>query len=398
LISMFCIILGTMHEVLEKAGKRYLDIAEELFAEIREGKYSVRHSFPSLTRIMRRFDVARATAAKCVDELKRRGVIKATARSGLDVVFSNRIIGLILPGIAYSEFFSSLLSGISRQCQKEDVGLLFGDVYSVEHEVRVRQAKSLAADYVHKRVAGVIFQPIEFVKNASQINREIVSILTEASIPVVLVDYDIVPPPGRSEFDLVGINNFDAGRRVAEHLVSAGAKHVHFFSQGYGTISVQNRFAGVRSAMGLENGGGNTEVLRIFSADDAKAVFRFLKKHSPDAIVCGNDSDATCLKCILDGLGVRVPEDIMICGFDDSRQARTMNPPLTTVRQPCDDIATSAVRTLLSRISNPTYPVQEILLSAPLVVRGSTCRQATVGSYLSKTTKKRKRKHGESDQ
>lgn len=74
-------------------GSRYVDIAEQLFAEVREGKYSAHRSFPSLSMIMWRFGVARATAAKCVDELKRLGVIQASSRSRFEVVRRNRAVG-----------------------------------------------------------------------------------------------------------------------------------------------------------------------------------------------------------------------------------------------------------------------------------------------------------------
>ena len=78
-------------------------------------------------------------------------------------------------------------------------------------------------------VSGVILQPIELVNGVSQLNSEIISILSKAGIPITLIDYDVVLPPERSMFDLVGINNFDAGRRIAEHLLQVGAKNIHFF-------------------------------------------------------------------------------------------------------------------------------------------------------------------------
>lgn len=364
-----------MNAVMERMsntdGKRYIQIAEQLFAEVCEGRYSAFHSFPSLTKIMRRFSVARATAAKSVDELKKRGVLKSFPGSRLDVIGNNRLVGLILPGVAYSEFFSSVIIGISRQCQKEGFGLLFGDVYSREQEVRVRQAKSLVLDFVKKRVSGVIFQPIELVNGASQLNSEIISILSKAGIPITLIDYDVVLPPERSMFDLVGINNFDAGRRIAEHLLQVGAKNIHFFVRGFGTTSVQNRIEGVKSVI-ASAGGKFPQVLRVFTGDDKKDCAKFLKKYRPDAIIGGNDSDAVYLKHLLDSLGVSVPKDVMLAGFDDTHEAAVMTPQLTTVRQPSEEIGAIAVRVLKERIAESSMPPREILLPAPLIVRSST--------------------------
>lgn len=72
-----------MGEVCKKmGGGRYIDIAECLLAEIREGKCSADHSIPGISMIMRRFGVARATTAKRMDELKNRGMLATSSRSG----------------------------------------------------------------------------------------------------------------------------------------------------------------------------------------------------------------------------------------------------------------------------------------------------------------------------
>ena len=354
-------------------GSRYIEIADALCADIRAGKYAAARSFPSLTMIMRRFGVARATAAKCVDELKRRGVVAAFPRSGLTARNTNRTIGLILPGVAYSEFFPPIMSGISRRCQDGGYSLLFGDIYSKRPDVRAQQAKALAKSFAQKHVAGVIFQPISFVDDAMRINKEIVTILSDAGISVVLIDYDIVPPPERSTFDLVGINNFDAGRRLAAHLIDAGAKNIHFLMYHNCAASGSNRLEGANFAIS-----GLIKRSNILQADpkDVATVRNYLKKHRPDAIICGNDTVAAFLKHTLDTLGKRVPEDIMLAGFDDVQFASVMTPQLTTIHQPCDDIAAMAFRALQERIAEPSLPPREIYLPAPLVVRQSTTRKS----------------------
>ena len=363
-----------------QGGKGYVEIADELCADIRAGMYVARRSFPSLTRIMRRFGVTRVTAMRSVDELKRRGVVAAVPKSGIVVRRDNRTIGLILPGVAYSEFFPPIMGGISRCCQGAGYGLLFGDVYSKSATARAKQAKALAKDFAEKRVAGVIFQPIEFMDDSRRINGEIVAILADAGIPVVLVDYDIVPSPERSGFDLVGINNFDAGRRLAAHMISVGAKRIHFMMRHHWSASIQNRLAGVNSA--ISEGLVSHRTANVFHDDpkDAAAVGEYLKKHNPDAIICGNDTTAVYLKQTLDRLGRRVPDDIMLAGFDDVQLASLMSPQLTTIHQPCYGIGEMAFKALIERIADPSLPPREILLSAPLVVRGSTQGTDTLGA------------------
>jgi LacI family transcriptional regulator len=310
---------------------------------------------------------------RSVDELKKRGAVSAAPRSGLTVIAPNRTIGLIIPGVAYSEFFSMVMDGVSQSCQKAGYTLLIGNVYSKSHTVRAQQAKDLAADFVRKGVAGVIFQPIELLSNATRINREIVSVLTASNIPVVLIDYDIVPSPERSEFDLVGINNFEAGRRLAEHLISKGAKSIHFLMRRHWGASVCSRLAGVNVAISKRGVHKCTSIL-LSEPDDVAKVRTYLKKCKPDAIICGNDTAAAYLKHTLESLGKRIPDDVMLAGFDDVQHVKIMSPRLTTIHQPCEDIADTAVRRLLERIKNPSLKAMEIFLSAPLVERESTNR------------------------
>ena len=183
-----------------------------------------------------------------------------------------------------------------------------------------------------------------------------------------------MPPPERSAFDLVGINNYDAGRRLAAHLIAAGAKNIHFLMRRNWASSVVNRLAGVNSAIFGEGSNSCPNVLHA-NPEDTATVRAYLKKHKPDAIICGNDTAAAYLKHTLDALGKRVPEDIMLAGFDDVQFASVMTPQLTTIHQPCDDIAFMAFRALQERMNGVTLPPREIFLPAPIVVRKSTARE-----------------------
>ena len=74
----------------------------------------------------------------------------------------------------------------------------------------------------------------------------------------------------------------------------------------------------------------------------------------------------------LAAIGKRVPRDVAVVGFDDESCARSSVPPLTTIRQPAQLIAETALKTLLARIRYPNNDPREILLDAPLIIRQST--------------------------
>ncbi len=94
-------------------------------------------------------------------------------------------------------------------------------------------------------------------------------------------------------------------------------------------------------------------------------------KNPPDAFVCRNDPTAARLVQTLSRLGVSVPEDVRVAGFDDSEIASLTTPPLTTIHQPVKTLAEIAVASLLQRIRKPSLPPRTILLDAPIVVRAS---------------------------
>lgn len=355
-------------------------ILETLAKEIRGGKYaSSSQPFPSERALARRFGVSRVTITSALRELRGMGLLVALHGKGTFLTRSARKmcgkIGLILPGVAYSEFFQPVLAELSRLCQSKGIGLMFGGAFSPDGDLRAKQALDLAKDMVNERVSGVILQPIESLPNAPRINGRIASIFKEAGIPMVLLDSDIVPPPDRSAYDVVGINNFDAGRRLAVHLLAAGARRIVFATMPHPCYSIRNRLAGVYSVLSAH--GEKLLGVWALSSTDVPAIRKAFRRDRPDAIICCCDTFAAYLKNSLEKAGKKFADGVMLAGFDDLQHASLITPKLTTIRQPCAEIAAQAFKALQERIAAPDAPPREILLHAPLVVRSSTRDAAT---------------------
>ena len=366
-----------MENVPKSGGSRYVEIADELCADVRAGKYAVARTFPSLTRIMRRFGVARATAAKCVDELKRRGVVFAMPRSRLVVRKSNRTIGLIVPGVAVTDFFKPVVSEINRLARDAGYELRFSEVWSEVRKERIAQVREFAAEFIRGNFAGVIYEPLAG-PIGDEINPHILELFDRKKIPVVLLDCDIVPFPERSRYDVVGVTDLEAGARIVRHLMSVGAKRIHFLICELCPMTFVNRLAGAESQLKLAGAkmpkGGN---VLYAEADDLKTLKGYLRrqKNRPDAFICSNDAIAAIFKQTLERAGLRVPEDVMLTGFADLPIAALMTPPLTTVRQNREQMARAAFRRLMERIADPSLPPCDLFLPSSLVARGSTARQ-----------------------
>jgi DNA-binding LacI/PurR family transcriptional regulator len=96
-----------------------------------------------------------------------------------------------------------------------------------------------------------------------------------------------------------------------------------------------------------------------------------MDRQKPDAFVCANDVTAATLMQTLETLGFAVPKDVRITGFDDVRYSKLLRVPLTSLRQPCQELGEMAVMAMLTRLAQPDLPARDILLDCKLIVRRS---------------------------
>jgi DNA-binding LacI/PurR family transcriptional regulator len=144
--------------------------------------------------------------------------------------------------------------------------------------------------------------------------------------------------------------------------------------------TVNRRVSGAREAI-LDYGLPlPPDFLRVGDPDDPRLVQGLVAGKPVDAVICANDRVAAVLMRSLDKAGVGVPRDVRVVGFDDVNYATLLSVPLTTMHQPCQEIAATAFRAMLDRIADPALPPRHFVLSARLVVRESC------GAYLPRGT------------
>ena len=97
-----------------------------------------------------------------------------------------------------------------------------------------------------------------------------------------------------------------------------------------------------------------------------------LVKHGITGIICASDVLALGAMKAVRRLGLTVPADVSVVGFDDSAFMNCTDPPLTTVRQPIDAMGQAAVALLANQVAGHVVPADEMLFEPELVVRGST--------------------------
>ena len=355
---------------------KYRQIFEELRKGIRDGLYANGAPLPSEESIVRKYKVSRITAVRAMDELVKCGLVYRKRGAG---TFATKTaqresgrLGLIMPSLAVGEVFPVMCQALMRCAQKDGYSLVLGDISASTPSKRAIEAGKVARSFVKQRVAGVVLQPLAFLRAPERVTREILMLFDNAEIPVVLIDRNISLGQDPVRHDFVGIDNFSAGRALGEHMMHEGAKRVRFLMRPNCATVIRDRLDGAASALGL---GGDKDFKIVAEPDDIGTLGPIFKKRTrPDAVICESDYVAAVFRNTLDKLGLSVPRDVLLAGFDDVRCAVTTFPQLTTIHQPCEDIALVAYRALRERILNPSLPPRQILLPAPLVVRESTNR------------------------
>lgn len=356
--------------------RKFNGIVKAITEDILSGAYVPLGPIPGERVLMERFGAARETVRKALDELERQGMIYR--RPGRATVVSDHIlgaktkIGVMISGCTYTEIFRAVCDTVGRIAERDQVEVVIGDASRRDSDHSGDAAAKIANDMVRRGIRGVILQPLQFSRTADEINLELVRIFSSAGVKVVLIDCDVVRIPERSEYDVVGIDNVAAGRIAAEHAVAQGAKRIAFLARRGCADTVHERWIGVRGVSDRVA----VEGRYLDSFSDYDHVRRTLAgMPSVDAIICQNDIAAMNVMTVLRMMGRRIPEDVMLIGFDDVVMAAKTRPGLTSVRQPCEDIAEQAYRRLLWRLDNPTRPPVRIQCREQLVVRASTERK-----------------------
>lgn len=226
---------------------------------------------------------------------------------------------------------------------------------------RTQQHRRKAVSYaVNGHVDGVL---LTSVHGSDPLPRTLV----QAGVPVVLNG----PPAGTGVPLYVDVDNIRGGQQAARHLAAAGRRRFTMIAGPADLRSATDRLAGFRRGVGrlpraaVVHGDYGMESGRNAMADLLDRV------PDLDAVFVGSDQMAMGALQVLHRAGRRVPDDVAVVGFDDIPEARFTDPPLTTFRQPFDDMARAMVSLLLSQIQDPRTPLDPIVLPAELVVRDS---------------------------
>ncbi len=356
-------------------GPKYKRVYLELRGALTDGSHREGDKLPSENDLVERFGVSRPTVRRALAQLVTEGFIER--RMGAGSVVANRsenealVFGLLIPELGSTEIFEPICQGISQAHSRGRHDLLWGPSF-LKGAGKEVQAEHLCRYYIERQVSGVFFAPMEHFAGRDEVNLSIVRALDEANIPIVLLDRDIVLFPERSKYDLVGIDNHRAGYVLADYLLRSGSQRVAFIAAPFSAHTVDARIGGYQEALHARQGSAAQPLVKWIDPNDVHGIQEFLLQTQPDAVICANDHTAAQLLRTVSGIGIQVPGQLRIAGIDDVKYAQLLQTPLTTIRQPCLEIGSTALLAMLDRIAHPAAPAREFIVDFQLILRKST--------------------------
>jgi LacI family transcriptional regulator len=320
-------------------------------------------SVPTVSRVLNgRADVAPQTRELVENLLKQHGYRRRASRqpagrAGLiDLVFND----------LDSPWAVELIRGVEDVTHAAGVGTVVSAVHRRSTSTRqwLQNLRARASD-------GVIFIN-------SDVTTTVYTELQRLSIPIVVVD-----PAGGSAFNVptVGATNWAGGRAATEHLTALGHRRIGLITGPKQLLCSRARLDGYRAA--IEDAGADADAALIRQGDfmhesgfaGGTALLSLPKP--PTAIFACNDTMALGVFEAARRLGLRVPENVSVVGFDDLPESRWSPPPLTTIRQPLAEMGGLAARTVLRLSQGEIIELPRVELATELVVRVSTAPART---------------------
>lgn len=359
---------------VQRARSKYEDVHAALLLQLQTGRWKPGDQIPTESQLLKQFGVSRITVARAVRDLEREGLVERRRGAGTFVRprdLSGRLaFGLLIPDLGETEIFEPICRGMMASPLARDHVLLWGSAVSPSGS-KDEQAWTLCRQFIERRVSGVFFAPLEQSPSRDEANRRITAALEAAHIPVVLLDRGLAAYPESDHYDLVGIDNRRAGFVVTEHLLGLGAKRLAFVGAENAAATVDEREAGYREALYYAGITVEHQLSRRLRGTDGEVVKDLMTSQAPDAIVCANDRTAGLLMHALRRLDYRIPHDVRLVGIDDVDYAALLPVPLTSLRQPTQQIGDAALEAMLARVARRDLPPRDIRLHGALVVRES---------------------------
>lgn len=313
-------------------------------------------SAPTVSKVLNgRADVAPATRERVEELLRRYGYQRR--RGGAQ---SSPLLELVFHELE-SAWAMEVIRGVENVVRDEGLSVVLS-----ESSGRLTPGQSWMDGVLARRPTGVVLV-------LSGLDRSQQEQLTSRDIPFVVIDP--AGDPGQ-EVAAVGTTNWDGGLAATRHLLDLGHRRIGVIGGPRRMMCSRARIDGYRAALDMAGIAYDAELVRDgdfhHEAGHRAGLELLALPDRPTAVFAGNDLQALGLYQAARELGLRIPEDLSVVGFDDLPLARWVGPPLTTVRQPLTEMAEVATRMVIDLARGNPPSTLRVDLATSLVERSST--------------------------
>lgn len=267
-------------------------------------------------------------------------------------------IGVLMPDV-YGEFFAEVIRGIDQVAQQHGYHVLISGAHNEPAEV------DAAVRAIRGRVDGLILM-------AAELDTELLKRNLPERVPAVLINAD----HDASHFDTINIDNFGGAAAMARHLLRLGHRDIAIITGPARNRDSLERVRGFASVLKEAGVTARPEWLvegAFTEASGFRAASELLNQSPrPSVIFAANDSMAVGALSAARALGLRVPEDVAVAGFDDVPIAAYVSPPLTTVKVAITKLGSCAAERLVENIrAHNQHERKHEVQPTELVIRGS---------------------------
>ena len=315
-------------------------------------------SVPTISKVLNgRPDVATDTRARVEEALNRHSYRRRVSRQAVP--------GAGLLEVAFHEADSpwslEVIHGIQSVCGPARIGLLLSDLSGAH-----RPKQAWIDDVMARKPVGVLF-----VLSGPDDTQQ--QQLRSRSVPFVVVDTQGEPQPG---VPTVGSNNWGGALSATRHLIGLGHRRLAVISGPPDVLCSRARVGGFRTAHEEASLRADPTLVR-WGDFEAAAGYRHAldllsQVNPPTAIFAGSDMQALGVIRAARQLGLRVPEDLSVVGYDNLPLTEWTNPPLTTVTQPLREMGALGAQMLITFAEGKQPATQSLELGTEFVERGST--------------------------
>lgn len=343
----------------------YVQVRQRVREAILSGKF--RDRLPSERTLAQQYGIAHMTVRRALSDLVDEGILDRRVGSGTFVRKPGSAprrayqIGFaldpVVSGGSGNPYFARVLRGVEQAAREHGYSVVF----SASAENLLDSMNAAGGSPSQRRVDGVVAVAPGDEEAARRCARLVPTVVLDnrfAGLPCVIAD------------------NVDGARQATAHLVSLGHRRIAHLAGEQGSAVGRERLEGYRLALeeralpwsdarvafaGFNVDGGYGSVASLMEGDGP-----------PTAIFCANDAMALGAMKRLREMGLRVPDDVSLVGFDDIETAALVDPPLSTVHVPQEEIGALAVEMLLEAVFRGEAPSGTRLVDVELVVRESS--------------------------